>query len=299
MKKIKIALIGISILFFSCTNKKKELLNEWQLTDISTMAFSDQAMDIISEEGVLNDSNKDVQKTIDGYSKKEKERFLKFVKTGVRRKLRKHMKNLYFSFYKDHSFNALLTPYYIEGTWSYSDSRDSLELSFAEKGKHRDITAHYDIKGDSLSIILNKKTDEELFGIDTLNLKKNSARIKHRNIAFNKWRNTEGGIKTKIQNHIDYLICYFQDVIDKNETSGNLDYSILATPFIFYKKGIGVQKKDSEAIEYWGNTFKSKEDFEKAFNLLIQAFPKCKLESFEGSQFELYIRFLKQLKEKI
>ncbi len=299
MKKISIALSIISIILFNCSKNEKELVSEWQLTDISTMAISDTALNIVSEAGLLGENNQDAQKTFEGYNEKEKKRFLGLVKTSVKRKLRKHMKHLYLSFYEDHSFNGLITPYYIEGNWKFSNVKDSLDLSFTENGKQQYVTAFYEIKDANMFIILNKATGKELFGIDTLKMKRKSLRIAYHSPEYNKWRNIDGDVKTKIKNHIDYLISFFEDVIAKNEKSVNLDYSILATPFIFYEKGIGVQEKDSDSMKYWEKTFKSNEDFEKAFQLLFQAFPKCKLGSFEGTKFELYIRFLKQLKEKV
>jgi hypothetical protein len=89
----------------------------------------------------------------------------------------------------------------------------------------------------------------------------------------NKWqmkptkKESEQEIKSRVLQHLDFLIQYFKLVEDKEQ--GYFEIDVLRTPFQFYANGLGVMR-ETESVEIWRTHFYDTEDANLGADMLMQ-----------------------------
>lgn len=195
-----------------------------------------------------------------------------------------NLQNSTFALYEGEqsSFFSTRTPFR-QGRWFREGNY--LELSMDENARSYQFEIR-NLDEMSLSLLMIDKnlTDGELTlvctksdqyihdGVDLLSPEQNEWREKPAK------KETAEQIKARTKAHLEYLIHYFEGVVEKKQTY--FETEIISTPFVFYSHALGLSR-DSRFSKRWQESFFDQEDAAIAYDLLkaglksVSRYPKA------------------------
>ncbi len=172
------------------------------------------------------------------------------------------------------AFFSTQTPYR-QGTWLQNGDRLTLQIGenarfsfdILEQNDQILILVLADVgptEGE-LTLVCQKSKQYIYDDVDLLAPEQNEWRAKP------KTKQTEKEIRMRVIAHLDYLIKYFECVIENKQTY--FETGLVGSPFVFYAHGLGLNK-NSPSAKRWQGYFYDEKDAEKAFDLLKKSVGK-------------------------